>query len=94
MTLPVLTAHEALLFVTGPAADGDERLLIDALDRLGVQAERRRVVALLDAPLLGARHRIRVAPCLLLDTGSRQVQLVGDPALLNAARLESALARH
>lgn len=92
----LLLVESAWLFVSdpaGPAADLPG-LLAATLQHLGVQAGRQRVVALLDEPALGRQYRVRVTPCLLLDTGARQVQLPGDPGQLDAAGLEVALARH
>lgn len=94
----LLVVESAWLFVSDPAgpagpATGLPGLLASTLKRLGVQAGQQRVVALLDEPALGRQYRVRVTPCLLLDTGARQVQLPGDPTQLDAARLEDALAR-
>lgn len=90
-----MAVQNALLFVTDP---GDEQAYAQALDaalqRMSVTAGCRQVVSLADVPELGAHWRVRVAPCLVLDTGSRQVQLVGDPAKLNPSRLEQALMQH
>jgi hypothetical protein len=90
-----LAVQEALFFVTH--LDGDElahALALDAaLQRMAVTAVRRQVVSLTDSPELGARWNVRVTPCLVLNTGSRQVQLPGNPANLDAARLEQALSQ-
>jgi hypothetical protein len=93
---PVLVAaEEALLFVTDMGSDTELHALAldEALRRMSVTAVRRRVVALAQAPRLGARWQIRVTPCLLLDLGSRQIRLPGDPARLDASSLEQALAQ-
>ena len=91
----LLAADEALFFVTefegGETAQA--RALDEALQRMAVTAARRRVVALAEEPELGARWQVRVTPCLVLDTGSRQVRLLGDPARLDPARLELALSQ-
>ena len=91
--LPLLTIREAILFVSAPA-DTDaamQQLLADTLQRVSVQAARQRVVTLQDQPLLGRQYQVRVTPCLLLDTGTRRVQLLGDPAQLNDGSLRQAL---
>lgn len=92
---PLLAARAAWLFISHPGApDADWPGLLSAtLQRLGVQADQQRVVALLDEPALGLAYGVRVTPCLVLDTGARQVQLPGDPVQLDASRLEDALAR-
>jgi len=93
---PVLVAaDEALLFVTDVGSDGGVHALAldEALRRMSVTAARKQVVALAQSPQLGARWHIRVTPCLLLDMGSRQIQLPGDPSRLDAGRLEQALAQ-
>lgn len=91
----LLAADEALLFVT--ELEGGEAAqtcaLDEALQRMAVTAARRRVVALADEPEIGARWQVRVTPCVVLDTGSRQVRLPGDPARLDPARLEQALSQ-
>ena len=97
MNQVLVAADEAVLFVTDRADDRaddravHERMLDEALMRMAVTASRRRVVALADQPELGARWQVRVTPCLVLDIGSRQVYLPGDPARLDPARLEQAL---
>ncbi len=90
-----LQAREAVLFVSGLKGQADEhfRVLATTLVRLGVQCDSQRTVALLEEPLLGRQYQVRVTPCLVLDTGSRRVQLPGDLAALDAAALEGALAR-
>lgn len=87
--------HEALFFVTHLDGDGAAHALaLDAaLQRMAVTAVRRQVVSLAESPELGARWNVRVTPCLVLDTGSRQVQLPGDLARLDGARLEQALSQ-
>ena len=94
-TSPALTVTQATLFVTdfGCAVAELEGLLADTLDRLKVVAHMQRVVALIEQPLLGRRSLVRVTPCLVLDTGSREVQIPGDPKVLNSALLEAAIAR-
>lgn len=91
----LLAADEALFFVT--ELDGGEaaqaRALDEALQRMAVTAACRRVVVLADEPEVGARWQVRVTPCVVLDTGSRQVHLPGDPARLDPARLELALSQ-
>ena len=91
----LLAADEAVLFVTDAAGDehAHERMLDQALTRMAVTATRRRIVALADQPELGARWQVHVTPCLVLDTGVRQVHLPGDPARLDPARLEQALSK-
>ena len=91
----LLAAEEAVLFVTDAADDerAHERMLDEALTRMAVTATRRRVVALADQPELGARWQVHVTPCLVLDTGARQVHLPGDPARLDPSRLEQALSK-
>ena len=93
MNQVLVAADEAVLFVTDGADDRAvyERMLDEALMRMAVTAERRRVVAMADQPELGARWQVRVTPCLVLDTGSRQVYLTGDLARLDSSRLEQAL---
>lgn len=95
-TRPLLTAEAAWLFVSDLAGlPADLAGLLDAtLQRLAVQAGQQRVVQLLDEPALGREYGVRVTPCLVLDTGARQVQLPGDPAQLDIGGLEAALARH
>ena len=93
---PLLEVQQAILFVSaldGPP-DGLLRALTDTLQRLSVRAGQERVVALHDEPELGRRYRVRVTPCLLLDTGTRQILLPGDPARLDVARVENALSSH
>lgn len=94
MVQSLLAVDEALLFVTD-AVDlpAHARALDAALERMAVTAARRQVVALAETPELGARWHVRVTPCLVLDTGSRKVQLPGDPAGLGPARLERALSQ-
>lgn len=93
--LPLLTAQQAILFVSDPAdaTEAMQRLLADTLYRLSVQAERQRVVALQDEPVLGRQYQVRVTPCLLLDTGARRVHLLGDLLLLDDSSLQQALTR-
>ena len=95
MTPVLLAADEALFFVTelegGDAAQA--HALDEALQRMAVAAARRRVVALADEPELGAHWQVRVTPCLVLNTGLRQVLLLGDLARLDPARLELALSQ-
>jgi len=90
-----LTVREAILFVT--EADGMRETwaqqLARVLQRLQVQAGDQRVVALIEQPRLGAQYAVRVVPCLVLDTGQRQIQLTGELDDIDPARLESALAR-
>ncbi len=95
-TRPLLTAEAAWLFVSDPAGLPADLagLLAATLQRLAVQAGQQRVVLLLDQPALGREYGARVTPCLVLDTGARHVQLLGDPAQLDIAGLEAALARH
>lgn len=90
-----LAVHEAVFFVTRLGADGPPHTaaLDAALQRMAVTASRRQIVALAETPELGARWNVRVAPCLVLETGTRQVQLPGELAGLNAARLEQALSQ-
>lgn len=88
-----LIVREAILFITAfdpPAKDLDAQLT-GALRRLAVSARLQRVVALAEHPQLGSKHQVRVTPCLMLDLGTRQVQLVGELAQLDAQRLEAAL---
>ena len=90
--------HDAQLLVTDPGgeqvhAQVHAQALDAALQRMAVTAARRQVVSLAEAPELGAHWHVRVTPCLVLDIGSRQVQLAGDPALLDPARLEQALSQ-
>ena len=93
-TLPLLTAQQAILFVSdsADATETAQQLLASTLQRLLVRAEQQRVVALQDRPLLGREYHVRVTPCLLLDTGTRRLQLLGDPAQLNDGSLRQALA--
>jgi hypothetical protein len=90
-----LTAREAILFVTESGGLGETLVcrLAEVLQRLRVQAGQQRVVALMEQPRMGAQYAVRVVPCLVLDTGLRQVHIYGDLDGLDAARLESALAR-
>ncbi len=94
-TVSQLQVREAVLFVSSMKGQADEhrRVLATTLVRLGVQCDSQRTVVLLKEPLLGRQYQVRVTPCLVLDTGSRRVQLPGDPAVLNAAALEGALGR-
>ena len=90
----LLAVHDALLFVTDPGGEQVHAQALDAaLQRMAVTAARRQVVSLAEAPEMGAHWHVRVTPCLVLDTGSRQVQLAGDPAMLDPARLEQALSQ-
>lgn len=93
--LPLLTAHQAILFVRDPgdATEAMRRLLADTLQRLSVHAEQQCVLALQVEPLLGRQYQVRVTPCLLLDTGARRIQLLGEPAQLNDSSLQQALTR-
>lgn len=94
MASTLLAVHDALLFVTDPGGEQVHAQALDAaLQRMAVTAARRQVVSLAEAPELGAHWHVRVTPCLVLDTGSRQVQLAGDPAMLDPARLEQALSQ-
>ena len=95
-TRPLLIAEAAWLFVSDLAGLPADLagLLAATLQRLAVQAGQQRVVVLLVEPALGREYGVRVTPCLVLDTGARQVQLPGDPAQLDVGRLEAALARH
>jgi hypothetical protein len=90
-----LQVLEAVWFVSGPDDPPERRRqqLAATLERLGVRSESQRTVALLEDPLAGRQYQVRVTPCLVLDTGTRRVQLLGDAAALDAAALESALAR-
>lgn len=94
-TPPLLTAQQAILFVSDPAdaTEAAQQQLASTLQRLSVRAEQHRVVALQDQPLLGREHHVRVTPCLLLDTGTRQVQLLGPLAQLSDSNLQQALTR-
>jgi hypothetical protein len=94
-TLPQLCAQRALLFVTTPegAPQALLQLLAATLQRLQVQAEQQQLVMLAEEPEQGRQYQVRITPCLVLDTGARLIQLPGDPALLEAADLERALAR-
>ena len=94
---PVLVAaDEAVLFLSDGAGDEavHERMLDAVMARLAVTATRRRVVVLADEPELGARWHVRVTPCLVLDTGTRQIHLPGELTGLDSARLEQALSKH
>lgn len=95
-TSAALAVAQATLFVTDfdCTAAECESLLAQTLDRLNVVARQRRVVALIEQPLLGRQSLVRVTPCLVLDTGSREVRIPGELKLLDAALLEGALARH
>jgi hypothetical protein len=92
-TPALLRVEQATLFVTelGGAASEMEILLSESLLRLQVLARDQRVVALMEQPLLGRQCRVRVTPCLVLNTGSRLVTIPGDLQQLNPARLEAAL---
>ncbi len=94
-TLPLLTAQQAILFVSdsADATEAAQQLLASTLQRLLVRADQQRVVALQAQPLLGREHHVRVTPCLLLDTGTRQVQLLGPLAQLDDSSLQQALMR-
>ena len=90
---PLLTVKQATLFMTdvpGLPCRWDNELA-DTLARVRVQAGHKRVVSLLEQPLLGRTCRVRVTPCLVLDTGSRLIHIPGDPLLLSKAMLEAAL---
>ena len=91
--VPMIPVEQAILFVPAHwGAPGElQRVLFDTLQRLAVQATRQRVVALRDQPALGRQYRVRVAPCLVLDTGTRQVHLPGDLARLDSLQIEHAL---
>ena len=91
--LPMVPVQQAILFVAALDGPGDDllRALADTLKRVAVQAVKLRVVALGEQPLLGREYRVRVVPCLVLDTGTRQVRLPGDPARLDSAQIEHAL---
>jgi hypothetical protein len=91
-----LAVAQATLFVTdtGCTAVELETLLAHTLDRLNVTARQQRVVALMEQPMLARQSLVRVTPCLVLDTGSREVRIPGDLKLLDKALLEAALARH
>lgn len=95
--LPLLTAQQAILFVSesasADATGAAQQLLANTLLRLLVRAEQQRIVALQTQPLLGREHHVRVTPCLLLDTGTRQVQLLGPLEQLGDSSLQQALAR-
>jgi hypothetical protein len=93
--LPLLSAQRALLFVTtlDSPTPALQQLLATTLLRLQVQAEQQDVVRLAEDPEPGRQFRVRITPCLVLDTGGRIVQLPGEPALLEAAHLERALTR-
>lgn len=93
--LPLLSAQQAILFVTALQGPPDDllHLLAHTLQRLQLHATQQRVVALQDEPELGRQYRVRVAPCLVLDTGTRQIQLPGEPARLDPLRVEHALTR-
>lgn len=86
---------EAILFVSEAQDSAADRLaLLDAtLKRLGVKAPKQHTWALLEEPQRAARYRVRFVPCIVLNTGSRLVSLLGNPSALSAADLESALAR-
>lgn len=94
-TLPLLTAQQAILFVSdsADATEAAQQLLASTLQRLLVRADKQRVVALQAQPLRGRDHHVRVTPCLVLDTGTRQVQLLGPLAQLSDSSLQQALAR-
>ena len=94
-TLPLLAAQQAILFVSDPgdATEAAQQLLASTLQRLLVRAEQQRVVALQAHPMLGREYHVRVTPCLLLDTGTRQVQLLGPLAQLGDSSLQQALTR-
>jgi hypothetical protein len=93
--LPQLCARRACLFVTTRERPAPAllELLAATLQRLQVQAEHQHLVTLADEPEQGRQHHVRIAPCLVLDTGARLIQLPGDPALLEASDLEHALTR-
>ena len=93
--LPLLTAQQVILFVSdsADATEAAQQLLANTLQRLLVRADRQRVVALQAQPLLGRQCHVRVTPCLLLDTGTQQVQLLGPLAELGDSSLQQALAR-
>ena len=93
MASPVLRIEEATLFVTNldrPAPEM-ESLVAATLLRLQVQARSHRIVSLMQQPLLGRQCRVRVTPCLVLNTGLRLVTIPGDVQQLNVERLERAL---
>lgn len=93
--LPLLTAQQAILFVSDSvdATEAARQLLASTLQRLLVRAEQQRVVALQAQPLLGREYHVRVTPCLLLDSGTRHVQLLGPLAQLSDSNLQQALTR-
>lgn len=93
--LPLLTVQQAILFVSnsGDATAAAQQQLADTLQRLSVHAVQQRVVALTAQPLLGRDYHVRVTPCLLLDTGARQVQLLGELVQLGNHSLQQALTR-
>jgi hypothetical protein len=94
LTPTLLAVQEALHFVTDLRDAPVHASALDAaLQRMAVTAARRQVVSLAETPELGARWRVRVTPCLVLDTGSRQVHLPGELARLDLARLEQALSQ-
>lgn len=92
---PTLTVVQATLFVADFSVEAAEleNRLGQTLDRLQVIAGKQRVIALAEQPLLGRHSLVRVTPCLVLDTGSREVRITGDIELLDARLLEAALAR-
>ena len=92
-TLPLMTVQQAILFVgdSGEATEAVLQQLASTLQRLLVRAEQQRIVALQAQPLLGREYHVRVTPCLLLDTGTRQVQLLGPLAQLSDSSLQQAL---
>lgn len=95
MTAIRVAADEAVLFLTDVAGDEavHERMLDAVMKRMAVTATRRRIVALSDQPELGARWQVRVTPCLVLNTGARQIHLPGELTGLDSARLEQALSK-
>ena len=93
--LPLMTVQQAILFVGDPgdATEAAQQQLAGTLQRLSVRAEQQRIVALQAQPRFGREYRVRVTPCLLLDTGTRQVQLLGSLAQLSDSYLQQALTR-
>ncbi len=92
-SMPLLTARQALLFVSEPGDAALRQLLTETLQRLSIQAAQQRVVVLQSEPLMGRQHRVRVTPCLLLDMGTRWVQLLGELSQHDSHSLQQALTR-
>lgn len=91
--VPMVLVRQAILFVPALDTPGDALLsaLEETLKRVAIHAERLRLVDLRNQPALGRKYRVRVVPCLVLDTGTRQVQLPGDLARLDSGRIEQSL---